>query len=138
MDTVTDKRIGVQLTEDSVKLLIKAMEEEMHRSLSDIVSMSERGDSCRHTFDQREEYIVHHIKERNKLKEEYEYMNVALKGFYSQRGLRAIQKANEEAKGNTVEATKVRRKNRSPHGRQSKHDSARGTTRTKQTGEGEA
>lgn len=91
MDTVTDKRIGVQLTEGAVKLLIKAMEEEMHRSLTGIVEMSERGDGCRHTFDEREEYIMGHIEERNKLKDEYEYMNVALKGFYSQRK-DAIQK----------------------------------------------
>ena len=102
MAPVTDKRIGVQLTEESVKLLIKAMEEEMHSRLDSILDMSARGDSCRHTFDEKEEYIIAHLEWRDRLKEEYEYMNLALKGFYSQRK-DAIQKANKKAEDYTME-----------------------------------
>lgn len=100
-----DKKITVKLTEDSIKLLLRSMESEMHSKLERIVSMSARGDGCRATFDDKESYINAHLERRDSLKEEYKYVNTALKKFYKQR-TDAIQ---EQLKKEAQEALKKER-----------------------------
>ena len=87
----TDKKITVTLTEGALKLLIKCMEVEMHERLNSMQSMSSQGDGCRHTFEDKEEYINQHFEGRKKLKKEYEYMNATLQAFYKDRSDAAVK-----------------------------------------------